>query len=172
MDIVNRVLCETQQEYYVWAGKAARINDPATRPDPPTFEHILDAVTSYRTERLAKLPASWYSHIEPDRTSEPRSTDRPLRQQANSTPVFNVHADREHLQRFRECEYTNITAMMEGKEVTIPKHDGKNVCLVWALKGECSAGCKRKDQHARYSQATNRAIGQLLTKCGVAAYQA
>ena len=75
------------------------------------------------------------------------------------------------LTRFRESEFTNISSMMEGKDVTIPKHAGKDVCLVWALKGECSAGCKRKAQHVRYSQAANRSISELLTKCGVPAAQ-
>jgi hypothetical protein len=89
------------------------------------------------------------------------------RQQAASTAVFNPHADRAVLKRFRESEFSNISNMMEGKDVTIPKHSNKDVCLVWALKGECSAGCKRKTQHVRYSQATNRAISELLTKCGV-----
>jgi hypothetical protein len=63
--------------------------------------------------------------------------------------VFNPHADRAVLKRFRESEFSNISNMMEGKDVTIPKHSNKDVCLVWALKGECSAGCKRKSQHVR-----------------------
>jgi uncharacterized protein involved in type VI secretion and phage assembly len=89
------------------------------------------------------------------------------RQQAASTAVVNPHADRAVLKRFRESEFSNISNMMEEKDVTIAKHSSKDVCLVWALKGECLAGCKRKAQHVRYSQARNRAISELLTKCGV-----
>jgi hypothetical protein len=65
-------------------------------------------------------------------------------QQAASTTVFNPHTDQAVLKRFRESEFTNISNMMEGKDVPIPKHSNKDVCLVRALKGECSAGCKRK----------------------------
>jgi hypothetical protein len=71
------------------------------------------------------------------------------------------------MKRFKESEFTNLTLMMEGKDVTIPKHANQEVCLGWALKGFCSAGCRRKAQHVRYSQATNRSINELLTNCGV-----
>jgi hypothetical protein len=88
-------------------------------------------------------------------------------QQAASTAVYNPHVVRAVLKRFRESEFSNISNMMEGKDVAIPQHSNKDVCLVWALTGECSAGCKRKAQHVRCSQATNRAISKLLTKGGV-----
>jgi hypothetical protein len=89
------------------------------------------------------------------------------RQQVASTAVFNPYAEQAVLKRFWESEFSNISNMMEGKEVTIPKHSNKVVCLVWALKRECSAGCKRKAQHVRYSQVTNHVISELLTKCRV-----
>jgi hypothetical protein len=72
------------------------------------------------------------------------------------------------MNRFAASEYTSVGTMMKGKDVTIPRHSGKPVCLVWALKGACNSGCKRKDVHVRYSAATIKAIGSLLTKCGVA----
>jgi hypothetical protein len=98
--------------------------------------------------------------------------NQPLRQQLNITTIVNPFPDRTLMKRFRESEFTNITAMMEGKNVTIPKQGSKDVCLVWALKGECSAGCRRKEQHIRYSQTTLRSIHELLTKCGVPENQA
>jgi hypothetical protein len=61
--------------------------------------------------------------------------------------------------------------MMEGKGVSIPKHQNKPVCLVWALKGECSSNCKRKEMHIRYPTTVNKAIHSMLDKCEVAALQ-
>ena len=69
--------------------------------------------------------------------------------------------------RFRDSNHSTISGLMEGHDVTIPKHAGKPVCLTWALKGECSSTCRRASAHVHYSRDTNRAIHQLLTDCGV-----
>jgi hypothetical protein len=66
--------------------------------------------------------------------------------------------------RFRESGHPTIKAMMEGKNATIPKHQNKPVCLVWALKGECASNCKRKDMHIQYSTTVNKAIHSMLDK--------
>ena len=89
------------------------------------------------------------------------------RRLAGAAATFNSNPDKTLLKRFQNSEHSSISAMMEGKEVTIPKHANKDVCLVWALKGECSATCKRKDQHVRYSKDTLNKIGELLDACGV-----
>ena len=73
--------------------------------------------------------------------------------------------------RFRNSEFESISAMMDGRDVAIPKHAGKEVCLTWALKGECSSGCRRGEQHVPYSRSTNQKLGQFLTECGVPATQ-
>ena len=75
------------------------------------------------------------------------------------------------LRNVRESGHTSISGMMAGKDCTIPKHGGKQVCLVWALKGECSSGCKRKDLHKRYNQTVNQELHTLLDACGVANIQ-
>jgi hypothetical protein len=75
------------------------------------------------------------------------------------------------LTRFRESGHPTIKAMMDRKNMTIPKHQNKPVCLVWALKGECSSNCKRKDMHIRCSATVNKAIHSMLDKCDVAALQ-
>ena len=80
--------------------------------------------------------------------------------------------DRRLLNRFRDSEHSSITAMMDGHSPIVPKHSGKEVCLSWALKGECSASCKRGKQHVRYSRDTNSQIHKLLDECGVANPQA
>ena len=174
MDLVCRVLFEAQQDYFRWATLTARTNNPADRPVAPAFQKAKEAAVSFRADSLSRMPAPWYLLLDPPtedrsnrRSDRQRPSDQGTRQQANATSVFNANADRNLLRRFRDSEFTNITAMMEGRNVEIPKHAGSDVCLTWALKGECSAACRRKNQHTRYSQATNRAIGQLLTGCGV-----
>jgi hypothetical protein len=133
------------------------------------FDKITNAALSFRVSSLSKLPTQWYDLLKvPQSRPERASQDCMPCQQAASTAVFNAHANRAVLKRFRESEFTNISNMMEGKEdVTIPKHAKKDACLVWALKGECLAGWKCKAQHVRYSQTANRAISELITKCGV-----
>ena len=72
------------------------------------------------------------------------------------------------MERFRDCPHNSISAMLEGHDVNVPKHNGEAVCLTWALKGRCSASCKRKAQHVRYSRSVNQAIHSLMDSCGVA----
>ena len=57
--------------------------------------------------------------------------------------------------------------MVQGKDVKIPEHAGKALCLTWALRGTCSTTCKRKEQHVRYSRATVTKLHEFLDKCGV-----
>ena len=58
--------------------------------------------------------------------------------------------------------------MIGGKDVEIPKHAGKPVCLSWALKGACSTGCKRADTHVHYDRSVNQELHGLMDSCGVA----
>ena len=171
MDYVCRVLFETQQDYFTYINDLA--NDPTTAV-LPTFASIKHAVISFRVASLAPLPNLWYSLWESKGgKADKKTNEQPSnRKQAGAVPTFNNHADRNHLQRFRDSEFTTISAMMEGKDVAIPQHRGKDICLVWALKGDCSATCKRKDQHVRYSKDTLSAITKLLDKCGAPGAQA
>ena len=177
MDLVNRVLFDIQQDYFYWCGQAARNDNPATRPIEPTFQKVIMAVQSHRTDSLSRLPALWYTYIEPEPTrratneSDNRDSNRDTRSRSGSTAVFNTHADLTILRRFRESGKATISAMMEGHNVSIPKQGDQNVCLVWACKGECSENCKRKKMHKRYTAATNKAIHEMMTKCGVAGSQ-
>ena len=56
---------------------------------------------------------------------------------------------------------------MEAASGDEPKVIGKSVCLTWALKGTCSAKCKRGKQHVRYPLAVVKKIHQFLTDAGV-----
>ena len=82
--------------------------------------------------------------------------------------TFDQNPDARLVRRFKDSGHSSISAMMSVNEAPIPKHKGKAVCLVWALKGECSATCKRKDQHVRYPGDTTVKIHDFLTACGVA----
>jgi hypothetical protein len=174
MDMVNRVLFEAQQEYFHYVNQCARESTAARRPAAPTFLKIRTAVFTYRVSSLAMLPSHWYRLVSPVVDTGRRSGSRSLADGSGtgsgSGPVaaFNSHADVGLMKRFRDSEFSTVNAMIQGKNATVPKHNGKAVCMVWAFKGECSASCKRKDQHVKYSEATNRSLGQLLTKCGVA----
>jgi hypothetical protein len=103
--------------------------------------------------------------------SNNRSNQEDLRSRSGATPAFNAHADRTLMQRFRDCEHSKIPSMVEGHNVQIPKIGNAEVCLAWALKGECSSTCKRKNQHVRYNQPVVDKIHQLMTDCGVPAVQ-
>ena len=166
MDLVNRVLYEAQQEYFMYVNSRAMGQDPAV----PTFTDIKNKVLSYRASSLSPMPTSWYTMIDsayrPD--DSPTGKGQGPRERAGAVATVNASADNRLLQRFKDSGHRTISSMTEGHEVEIPKHAGKEVCLVWALKGECSATCKRKAQHVDYSRNTVRDIHNLLSKCGVA----
>ena len=167
MDLVNRVLYEVQQEYFAYV--TALAENPAAMV--PTFMEIESKVLTYRAESLSPLPASWYTLFEiahPTRGG-PALTARPTpRSQAGTVATVSANPDRLLLTRFEGSGFSSVNAMLQGHEVEIPKHANKPVCLVWALKGRCSSGCRRKDQHVRYSRDTNSKLHALLDACGVA----
>ena len=91
------------------------------------------------------------------------------RAQAGAAPTFNAHADTRLLKPFEDSTFPSITALMEGHDAAIPKLGGKEVCLVWALKGKCSGTCKRKAMHKSYPCSVVTQVHALLDTCGVAA---
>ena len=164
MDLVCRVLYEAQQECFAWVTRKGNTN----RGDVPTFGSIQDKVLTYRAESLSTLPAAWYSMIDgPQSARRSANTPSASRQRAGVEPTFNSHADTRLMTRYREGGFQTISSMLEGHDVTIPKHAGKDVCLSWALKGSCSATCKRKAAHVRYSRDTIKSIHDLMDSCGV-----
>ena len=60
-----------------------------------------------------------------------------------------------------------MSELLEAASGEEPKVNGKPVCLTWALKGTCSAKCKRGKQHIRYPPAVVKKIQQFLTDAGV-----
>ena len=76
------------------------------------------------------------------------------------------------LQRFWDSSHSTISSMMSGQSLDIiPKHNGNPVCLTWALKGKCSHGCCRANQHVRYNRSTIQTIHTLIDTCCAAAVQ-
>ena len=169
MELVNRVLFEFQQDYYAFLNELATATTP-TAVEVPTFRRIQDAVTSHRASSLCMLPASWYSSLQGDEWEQvsgkqKKQTPRDL---SGTAARVNPKADRALLSRYKDSGHTSIAALIGSHDVEIPKHQGQPICLTWALKGACSAGCKRKDQHKTYGRTTNQQIHALLDTCGVA----
>ena len=175
MDMVCRVLFEAQQEYFRWANETA---SGKAVVDPVDFSKILGLVTTSRVQSLCQLPSGWYSmasaptqpgsHAPPPNSSSGNSGPAT---RGGTAPAFNAHADQGLMSRFRDSGHSTINSMMTGHSADIPKHNGQQVCLTWALKGECSQGCRRANQHARHSRTTIQAIHSMMDACGVAAAQ-
>ena len=164
MDLVCRVLHEAQQECFAWVTVKGNMN----RGDVPTFGGVKAKVLTYRAESLSTLPAAWYTLVDAPKSNRRQSaTPSSTRQRAGMDPTFNAHADQALMNRYQAAGHSTITGMLEGHDVTIPQHAGKDVCLAWALKGSCSAMCKRKAAHVRYSRDTIKSIHKVLDDCGV-----
>ena len=82
--------------------------------------------------------------------------------------TVNPHVDQRLVLRYKESGHASIKSLLGDRNLEIPKHAGKPVCLGWALKGSCAANCKRANKHTRYSLATLKALHGLLDKCDVA----
>ena len=164
MDLVCRIMYEMQQCYFMWAMDVA----DSGHKTPPDFQRIKDAVLSNRPDLAASLPPAWY-HLFGLKKYDPRSQlgTNPQRAAVGAAPTTNPRGDNRLMARFAGSGHSSISAMMEGKDATIPSHRDNPVCLSWALKGRCSNSCKRKDQHVNYPQGVVTKLHELLDKCGV-----
>ena len=61
MDLVNRALYETQQEYISYIHTLNTMLPGAARPTIPTYQHIQEMVLTFCVDRLSTLPATWCS---------------------------------------------------------------------------------------------------------------
>ena len=98
------------------------------------------------------LPAPWYLMIQagaPQRAGTSSGASS-VADTAGVVPAFNSWADESLLERFRGSRLNTISELLEAASTEQPKINGKPVCLTWALKGSCSAKCKRGKQHVRY----------------------
>ena len=173
MDLVYRVMFHLQQEYFAYLRVLARSGAAAS--PAPTFSDLINKVTSSVVGSLSPLPHAWYGNLHGNTRGRigggsqggPGGTS-PLREQSGMVKQVNAHADQGVLNRFRGYGHTSIKTILGDHEVVMPKHAGNDICLTWALKGECSNGCKRKAQHVRYGQAVTRQVHAMLDACGVA----
>ena len=170
MDLVCRILFDAQQEYFTWVTTVA-LRGSAFGVWVPDFSSLMNAVLTYRTSCLSPLPGSWYAMMESppsDNRRVPEERVTSPRAQAGAAASFNANADSRLLRRFETSSFSSVTVMMDGHEVQVPKIAGKDVCLVWALKGKYSRTCKRKAQHKSYPRDVIKDIHKLLDTCGVA----
>ena len=87
------------------------------------------------------------------------------------TFIFTAIPDEDEtklVERFRGSRFQTVSELLEAATGEEPKVNGKPVCLTWALKGSCSAKCKRGKQHTRYPPAVIKKIHHFLTDAGVA----
>ena len=139
-DLIGRVFFDIQQDYFGWLALAR--NNPTT--EVPSFQQQIKLIKSHRASALPSMPTLWYSmfkEIQPADEKKPTSAG-PARSGSQST--VNSHADTGLINRFKDSGHTAISAMTKDKDFTVPKVSGTDVCLSWALKGQCTTTCKRK----------------------------
>jgi len=168
MDLVARILYDAQQECFAWVNLRSSTPAGGAAVPAPTYDELIRKVQTFRVQSLSALPSSWSSRFEAPSTKNSKQ-GRPGN--TGSTAEVYSRADSKLLKRFRDSQYNTITDMVQGQDVTIPKHNGSEVCLSWALKGKCTSTCKRAGNHVSYGQDTNKQLHAMLTKCGVAAAQ-
>ena len=163
MNQVHRVLFDVQQTYFRYC---TRIGSDEQNVIVPDFHEVLDKVQTYRADALSDIPASWRSYLDSPAPRSSNQRKRELSAKARNAVDVNAKADQAIIRRFESGEWATISDMLKDKEFTMPQHNGADVCLSWALKGRCTMGCKRANQHKTYNSTTNKAINQLLTACG------
>ena len=139
MDLVCRVMFDAQQEYFTWANAVATVaNVAAARAVPlPDFDPLTNKLDTYRVDSLSTLPSQWYTLFGAPlgTNNSPGEGQSAARNQSGTAAVVNANADSRLMRRFAQSDFQSISAMVEagGDEVSIPKLNDKDVCLVWAL---------------------------------------
>jgi hypothetical protein len=180
MESLCRVMYELHQDYFAYLHQVA-IDAPAIVV--PTFQDVVNQVATGRVARLSALPHGRYASFEgrPE-TGTGRGggtgtgggggsgggSGGSLRERSGTTPRVNPKPDAALLTRFRDCGHASINSMIGDHVVECPKHAGEDVCLSWALKGQCSDNCKRKKQHVQYGRPVIQKLHALMDVCGVA----
>ena len=172
-DFTNRVLYEIQQEYFGWCNKMASRTAGVDMDTAPDYSRVTDMVLTYRAQGLSPLPSSWcllFRNVLRPAAAAPAAASPPgPRQRAVGTSSVNPHADSRLMQRFRDSEFTNVRSLQEAAPsgTTVPQHRGQEVCLTWALKGECNETCRRAGCHCRYGRDTIAGLHRYMDACGV-----
>ena len=127
---------------------------------------------TYHVHSLSPLPSSWYAIFGPaqDTRTPSRSSNsdgNSPRERSGTVSVTNPNAESRLLSRYKDSDFSTLTAMVADHKDKIPKVGGKEVCLSWAYKGVCNTQCKCKAMHNRYSRTTVQELHDLLDTCGV-----
>ena len=170
MDLICRIMYDMQQEYFHWLSQSEQAIGTGRPPAVPNFRNLVTIVQTYRADSLSPLPLPWYSLVSaPARAGSRKSEDKPSTREAlGMVSAVNPRVDPKIKSRWENSGHASLSAMLAGKEYTIPKHGGKDVCLSWGIKGICNSTCKRKDTHVPYSGTVIKKLGELLDACGVA----
>ena len=159
---------EMQQDYMSYVHRMA-LDD---RSNCPTFAEIINKAATHRVSSLAMIPHSWYGNLEggggKKKAKDSDGSGSPLRDQAGTAPRVNPRPDTALMARFANSGHTSITAMIGSHNVEYPKINGKDVCMAWALKGNCSNNCRRAEMHINYGRPVIQKLHALMDACGVA----
>ena len=68
---------------------------------------------------------------------------------------------------FKAAGLSKISDMTSKTTEAVPKHGNKEVCLKWALTGQCSSKCARSGAHSNYTTETNKRIHEYMDACNV-----
>ena len=172
MEFLIRCMYEMQQDYVSYVNGLVANTGPAV----PSFASVINAIESCRDGSISTLPFHYQAllHEEPSNSRSSGNRGGNAGRESTSTgtgSMVNSHVDSGLRTRFANHGSPSISAMTQGHDVTFPKQSGKEVCLTWALKGQCSRSCRRKEAHIRYNAETIRAIHTLMDECGVATVQ-
>ena len=151
IEFLIRCLYEVQQDYSYYVNQLAAGNQAVAVPD---FTKITRAIETQRDGDISSLPANYQLLIKaPASNDSNKKQARGNNSGSNSTSgnnssdraglqvVHNAHADSGLRTRFANSGAATISALMNGHEVEIPKHAGNEVCLTWAIKGQCTRAC-------------------------------
>ena len=163
MDCVCRVMCDMRQECFQCLNRTAS----GMVTGPPDFANVASLVETYRVSGLAELRFTWYMMTN---LGAPSSTNQAVQPRAFPTSSANPKVDNTLIKRHNASSFESVSDLCKagGDDLVIPKHNGEEVCLAWALKGSCGPNCRRKDAHVRCGRDTFKEIHALLDKCGVA----
>ena len=127
----------------------------------PAFAHIKNKVLTHCANGLNPLPGSWHSM---KKMGSSKDESRSTHGQANAVGGPNFSADEGLTSRFTSSGHT---ALLEDHDITVPNQGNKEVCLTWALKGQCGHHCKHGAMHMAHTPSAISKIHRLLTACGV-----
>ena len=146
---------------------------------------MVSEVEAFLLSGVPELPVAWNNLIREEDNVRRREPDR-IRGGAGSSgggaqgsgrpaTVVNSQVHEEIKRRWDNSPHTKTSEMTRDYQGSglalnsVPKfQDGKQVCLNWALKGECKDDCPRKGSHRAMGEALSRNVLAYMDECQVA----